>query len=668
MPQDLPVVEKRKVTKGRKFDARPDTLDFRDRMYEATLVEVPTFRGLDEYRKWEVPILDQGVEGACTGFGLATVANYLLRRRRVVEDKTPVSARMLYDMARRYDEWPGVAYDGSSARGAMKGWHNHGVCSLDLWPNTPDEKLTNERAGDATRRPLGAYFRVNHKDIVAMHSAIAEVGCLFATSKVHTGWQQPGPGGVIEEQDEELGGHAFAIVAYEHRGFWIQNSWGPDWGLEGFGLVSYDDWLNNGSDIWVARLGAPVDLRSARAVAAVSNQLAGESQVFSFPDLRPHVISLGNNGRLRPSGTFGTKEADVEEILQKDFPRITQNWKTKRLAIYAHGGLVPESSALDRIAGYRPPLLAREVYPLGFIWHTDIWSSLHDVLADAVNKRRPEGFLDASKDFLLDRLDDALEPVARKAGGRALWNEMKQNAMGATENADGGARIAARLIGPLAKGGVELHLVGHSAGSVFLGPLVELLTGKGRLNDLGGAAGLGLKISSLTLWAPACSMDFFRRYYLPAITSGAIESFTLFTLTDGAEQDDSCANIYHKSLLYLVSNAFEDRQRIPLLQEEGTPLLGMEKFVNKDKELLKLLKSPKAAWIKAPNQLQTGSQNASHARHHGDFDDDRATLEATLARVLGKSSAGGTAIEVGLTASSLKARRQSLSPIATPVG
>lgn len=26
----------------RKFDARPDTLDFRDRMFEPTLVEVPT--------------------------------------------------------------------------------------------------------------------------------------------------------------------------------------------------------------------------------------------------------------------------------------------------------------------------------------------------------------------------------------------------------------------------------------------------------------------------------------------------------------------------------------------------------------------------------------------------------------------------------------------------
>src|SRR6266576_1624077 len=77
-----------------KLDALPDTLDFRDRMFEATLIEVPTNIQLTDYRRWKIPILDQGREGACTGFGLATVANYLLTRRKVMPDKAPVSPRM----------------------------------------------------------------------------------------------------------------------------------------------------------------------------------------------------------------------------------------------------------------------------------------------------------------------------------------------------------------------------------------------------------------------------------------------------------------------------------------------------------------------------------------------------------------------------------------------
>ncbi len=182
--------------KFRLLNARPDTLDFRDRMYEATLVEVPSRIDIARYRAFNVPILDQGNEGACTGFGLATVANYLLSSRKVSADRTPVSPRMLYMMARRYDEWPGEDYDGSSARGAMKGWNKHGVTTERVWPYLTGKKgkgydsLTAERSADARLRPLGSYFRVNHKDLVAMHSAIAEVGILYATSSVHEGWDK----------------------------------------------------------------------------------------------------------------------------------------------------------------------------------------------------------------------------------------------------------------------------------------------------------------------------------------------------------------------------------------------------------------------------------------------------------------------------------------------
>src|SRR5689334_22919982 len=86
----------------RTLDARPDTLDFRDQMFEPSLVEVPTERRLADYTRVGVPILDQGREGACTGFGLATVIHYLLRTRKIVPDRHEVSPWMLYDMARRY--------------------------------------------------------------------------------------------------------------------------------------------------------------------------------------------------------------------------------------------------------------------------------------------------------------------------------------------------------------------------------------------------------------------------------------------------------------------------------------------------------------------------------------------------------------------------------------
>ncbi len=65
--------------------------------------------------------------------------------------------------------------------------------------------------------------------------------------------------------------------------------------------------------------------------------------------------------------------------------------------------------------------------------------------------------------------------------------------------------------------------------------------------------------------------------------------FVLFTLTDKAEQDDDCGGVYHKSLLYLVSHAFEEHVRIPGIPGErfaGEPILGMEWWVKRDADLM----------------------------------------------------------------------------------
>jgi hypothetical protein len=648
-------------------DARPDTLDFRDLMFRPTLVEVPTSLPLEDYLPVKVPILDQGKEGACTGFGLATVANFLLRCRHKMPSQECVSPHMLYALAKRYDEWPGEEYSGSSARGAMKGWHKHGACVEGLWPK--DER----RWCDARKRPLGAYFRVNHKDLIAMHSALAEVHILYATAAVHTGWDAVGADGIIKHESEMTGGHAFAIVGFGQRGFWIQNSWGKEWGRKGFGLVTYDDWLENGTDVWVARLGAPVELAAEGTTRVAIASSAGGSRAYVFDRLRPHIISLGNDGRLRSGGPYGTSVADVEEILQEDFPRITKDWPERHLLFYAHGGLVSEESAIQRVADYLEPLLAAHVYPLAFIWKTDYWTTLTNILQDALHRRRPEGFLDNAKDFMLDRLDDALEPMARIFTGRSAWAEMKENARLASDPPNGkpetagGAAIVAGLIryAGSSKAGKfpKLHLVGHSAGSILLAYLLDALT-QGH-----NSAGPTLHIETCTLWAPACTLKLFRERFAPAIEDGRIGRFSLFTLTDEAERDDNCANIYHKSLLYLVSNAFEDKPRIPLVKSDssGEPLLGMQRALAKDTKISQLVKQGKIELVRAPNQEPMGGAAASRAAHHGAFDDDQATVRATLARILGRKEIKAE-IPFGRTGDGKRRRREQLMQAAQPAG
>lgn len=633
-------------------DAIPDTLDFRDMMFEPTLINVPPRVDLKEYRRHRVPVLDQGSEGACTGFALATVAHYLLRTYRKPGDTTDVSPWMFYEMAKRYDEWPGENYQGSSARGAMKAWHRHGVCALNLWPadSTSGRRpiagaranATREqrRAIDASRRPLGAYYRVNHKNLVAIHCALREVGVLFATSCVHDGWDRVGRDGIIPYNDgmEAPQAHAFAIVAYDEEGFWIQNSWGTPWGMGGFGRISYDDWLRNGTDIWVARLGVPVVLRFAESTTENLTGTAGRSNANAFWTLRPHIVNLGNEGALRPEGTFGTTEKDIATVFATAIPDTMKKWRKKRILLYAHGGLVDENSAVRFVSAYRARMLAEEIYPLFFIWNSDYFSTLRNILEDALRRRRPEGTLDGVKSFMFDRLDDFLEPVARQFSGKAEWDEMKENAMRATERADGGARIVLRYLDELLEKmpDVEVHIVGHSAGGVLHAPIVRTLTAPrdrapGKPMEF---TGLGRTVKTATLWAPGCTIATFKRYYAPAIASGTVGRFALFTLTDRAERDDDCAGIYHKSLLYLVSNAFEGAPRIPTVREDGVPLLGMEKFIRKDAGMMKLFNSGAADWVLAPNTEEMGSISASKAQTHGAFEADAPTLAATLRRIL----------------------------------
>ena len=195
---------------------------------------------------------------------------------------------------------------------------------------------------------------------------------------------------------------------------------------------------------------------------------------------------------------------------------------------------------------------------------------------------------------MLDRLDDGLEPIARSAGGHRVWAEMQQNAILASQK-NGGMLVALnevkKLLAKHPK--LQVHLVGHSAGSIILGGLA-------RANQAAG--GKPVQFSTCTMWAPACTMDFYRENYLPAIRGGSIKQFTIFTLTDRAEQDDDCANIYHKSLLYLVSHAFEKELRKPWFRDaDGEPLLGMEKFVGKlaDRD------RPKE-WVLSPNAVPEG--------------------------------------------------------------
>jgi hypothetical protein len=605
---ELPAVPRRNVV--------PDALDLRDRPYQPAIAVRPGI----ELAPPALPVLDQGDSSACTGFALASVVHQLQRGR---DPKAPtVSPWMIYSMARRYDEFPGAAEDtGSSLRGAMKGWYRHGVCRADLWQGLEMPPVAKQARDDwwldAATRPLGAYYRVESRSITDMHVALNEVGILYASAVCHAGWNEgmtaaaPKTGWwqiPPQKAAPDDGGHAFAIVGYTRDGFIIQNSWGTGWGSDGRAVLSYDDWLANAMDCWVAQLGVVTEqhLEIAAATSLRVDQgrvrLAGDV-VLRDREIAPFVIDMENNGRLSASGRFRTQPGDLKALVGPHLAEARRNWGLKPgdpvdIAIYAHGGLVPEDQAAATAATWIPALYEAKIFPIFLMWETDLMSTLRNRLEDLITgqPRPAAGLADQLKRFWNQRVERLL------AGpGTVLWGEMKQNADAISAAPDSGGRLlfeAATASPVFNQSPARLHLIGHSAGSILHSHIAERLCGR------------GWTFETMNLMAPAVTIDLFSRAVLPRLKDGKVRQLNQFHLTDAQEQTDpTCKPIlyYTRSLLCLISESFEGGQR--------TPLLGMEKYWN-----------PTIGALNLPNvRAWTAPGAASGSATHGGFDDDPVT-------------------------------------------
>ena len=79
--------------------------------------------------------------------------------------------------------------------------------------------------------------------------------------------------------------------------------------------------------------------------------------------------------------------------------------------------------------------------------------------------------------------------------------------------------------------------------------------------------------------------------------------------------------------------------------------------MRKDVELAALFKGENGSLVISPNNRPINSIDASTSLHHGDFDDDTATVRATLRRILGDGAGKSEVINFQRSASSLRERR-----------
>ncbi len=154
-------------------------------------------------------------------------------------------------------------------------------------------------------------------------------------------------------------------------------------------------------------------------------------------------------------------------------------------------------------------------------------------------------------------------------------------------------------------------------------------------------ADAGISFKTLQFMAPAITVNDFKRLVVPSIQAGKCPQPTLYVLSEVGERDDDVGP-YGKSLLYLVSNAFEGKR--------GTPILGMERFIShaglraheEDKVNPEVEKLFQKKVDGLPSLVIAGQSEGDGCRSrsdsHGGFDNDRDTLNSMLYRILGKKA------------------------------
>ena len=620
----------------------PDIPDERDWIYTPSLdlLEYPT----------RVPpksptILDQGSEGACTGFALAAVINQLCaeRHRKAIERAeelddqftgTPitVSARMLFFLAKQHDEWRGEDYDWSSLKGAILGWRSMGVCEENLWKNSRRNETMVEidQARNARSQTIGAFYRLKPQ-IEHFHTALNETGALVVSAKTHRGWNKASSGKIPYKGNEpNEGGHAFAIVGYNEQGFWIQNSWDTRWGKKGLALWSYDDWNDNVMDAWVVQLAYPTptifgkEPRSAILRGGMSER-ADKTKPLRI-NIVGHFVHI-DDGKFHEKGDYFSSKHDTQQTAKL----VANSDNYDHLLIYAHGGLNSPTDSARRIFAMKDTFKRNRIYPYHIMYDVGIGETIKDTLNSKFNPfaQRTQGWwndlADGINDWigekyeaLKDKPDQLLENLVRKPV-TPLWEEMKLDAERAFKNSTSAGTETVRMFwdafqkATRPNGNPKIHLIGHSTGAIVLAHFLRMTRKRN----------IGLPISSVSLLAPACTIDLFKDEYLPHAKSNAkgarIDMINIYCMTDELERDDTVEKLYRKSLLYMISNALE--------RVREKPILGMQKF--RDKLPAQL---PRTTFI-----YPQGRRPRTNSKSHGGFDNDPTTMNDILKTILGKA-------------------------------
>ena len=214
------------------------------------------------------PVRDQGQWGSCSSFASGAAVEFLQLqelRLKVPEGQDPqvyvegqfmpVSEFFIYYGERKIEGTTGSDAGATTLADAGRVLVNEGVCRLSTWPYS-DQNIfvapSQAAYAEALKHKLTAFYAL--EGLAELKRCLANgfpfiCGIPVCTSFMSASVASSGVIPYPSDSDSVEGGHAVCIVGYDDskQCFILRNSWGTDWGMQGYAWIPYS-YINDLAD------------------------------------------------------------------------------------------------------------------------------------------------------------------------------------------------------------------------------------------------------------------------------------------------------------------------------------------------------------------------------------------------------------------------------------
>ncbi len=211
---------------------KPDPKDYqaRDLLRGLAPVALPEYY----YVVNDPPLMNQGNTPQCVAYGMTLIR----RLHEIIEvgDYPAFDPAVLYSRCKEKDGIPNVG--GTYPRVALdimkhEGMPVKGYLSRSIFPCM---RKSNFHPG----YKIGGYWRIEKETDDQIKRILMEYGAISAACTWFVEWCEMDGIGVFPEPKYQEGGHHWVIAGWNLNGWYVVNSWGRTWGIDGCAYMPFD--------------------------------------------------------------------------------------------------------------------------------------------------------------------------------------------------------------------------------------------------------------------------------------------------------------------------------------------------------------------------------------------------------------------------------------------